>query len=104
MTTQPSETAGELCLMLRAEDGATYAIPQAALEGHRLSDQQRTELEAQINATGADVKGFYYGPSGNVGSFAPTRPGVVVAFQNWSFVYVTRQAPWQPTEFRPVVR
>jgi non-specific serine/threonine protein kinase len=57
---------------LRADDGTVYAIPRSVVEAHRLSDAQRMELEAHL---GADVDGFYYGPSGNVGTFGSGTPG-----------------------------
>lgn len=79
-TGEQAETAEELCLLLRADDGATYAIPQAALEGYRLSDAQRAELEAHLGADGTDVQGYYNESivnrtnTGNVGRFSPTHP------------------------------
>jgi len=103
-TDEQGEAAGELSLVLRAEDGTAYAIPQAVVEGYRLSDEQWTELEAQIKAEGSDVEGFYYGPSGNVGSFAPTMRRLVP--QDWGIgtVYVPRMVPWQPIDYHPPVR
>jgi len=98
MTSKQGETAQEMGLMLRADDGVTYVIPQSVVEAHRLSDEQRTELEAQLAADGADVEGFYYGPSGNVGSFEMTRPQVsrqsIPFFGTWTSVQMVPYQGW----------
>lgn len=49
-----NETVDQPSLVLRAEDGAMYAIPQEALETFRLSDEQRAEVEPQLTAAAAD--------------------------------------------------
>jgi hypothetical protein len=96
-------------LVLRAEDGATYAIPRAALEAFRLSDAQRAELEAHLGAADDDVQGQLYGPAvnttntGNIGSFSPTIPGPWTrATIAWEGKHdPTTMRPWQPSTYRP---
>jgi hypothetical protein len=67
MTNERDESNGEPCLMVRAEDGTAYAIPRSIVEAHRLSDEQRTELEAHYAADAADTGGFDLSSGGFVG-------------------------------------
>lgn len=66
------EAAGEPCLLLQAEDGGAYLVPVAALEGFRLPDEQRVELEAGLAASGGDTQGFYGGTTQDTGLFPMT--------------------------------
>jgi hypothetical protein len=106
------EPAGEPCLVLRAEDGTAYAIPQTELEGFRLSEEHRAGLEAQLAAGDSDLQGFYYGPSGNVGTFGGSVPKNPHAGSNSGFgvlgwlpaYYVTNTNRENPNGYRPLVR
>lgn len=105
MTNERNEAAAEPCLMVRTEDGTAYAIPQSVVETHRLSDEQRAALEARATADDGDVDGFYYGPSGNVGSFSPTKPGMVVDRVWWTITYYKPgMVPWSPIDYHPPLR
>jgi hypothetical protein len=72
--------ADEPCLLVRADDGTAYAIPRSTVEAHRLTGEQWAALEASMQADGNDVAGYYYGPTGNVGTFGggPAGPPVPV--------------------------
>lgn len=101
MTNQPGEAAGEPCLLLRANDGTTFVIPAHVLEAHRLSGAEQTALEARLTQDG-DVAGFYYGPSGNVGTFG-NGPGGLQA--SWLPLWFrTNQNREDPNGYHPLVR
>jgi len=98
----PGEAAAEPHLLLRAEDGATFLLPARVVEAHRLADEERAALEAQLKDGGADVAGFYYGPSGDVGRFAPERGGLT---GYWLPLYVrTNLNREDPNGYHPLVR
>jgi hypothetical protein len=56
-------------MLLWSEAGEAYAIPLAALQAYRLSDDQRAELEAQLGAGSDDLGGFLMEPYGEAPSF-----------------------------------
>ena len=75
--------AGEVGLLLRAEDGAAYLIPRAALEHFRLTDEGRAAVEAQLAETaGGDVQGHQY-----IGQFKMTMPV-------WHSVWIAPSVGW----------
>ena len=56
-----SEQPSERALLLPAEDGGLYAIPESVLERFRLSDEHRAEAEAAIPADEVEGYGQYIG-------------------------------------------
>lgn len=99
MTGPEGEASGEPCLILRADDGTTFVIPASVVEAHRLSDDDQTALEARLKKEGGDVEGFYYGPTGNVGTFAPALSGSW--FPLWFLTNTNRE---DPNGYHPLVR
>jgi hypothetical protein len=108
MASEWNETAGEPCLVVGAEDGATYAIPRSIVEAHRLTDEQRVELEARLGAdSGGDTAGHQF--IGTFGRSVPMGPGAGSGrgFSALAWLpahYVTTTNREDPNGYRPPVR
>lgn len=109
-TEQPAEqteTAQEIGLMLRTDEGTTYVIPVGVVESHRLSDEQRATLEARLIADGGDTTGHQF-----IGTFGPSVPAPPGARSGggWTIPYwlpahyVTNKNRDDPNGYRPLVR
>ena len=67
--TEGTEQAETIGLLLRADDGTAYLIPQAALEQFRLTDEGKAAVESQ-QAEAGDVQGH----GQYIGQFSMTMP------------------------------
>jgi hypothetical protein len=108
MTRAQDETAQEIGLMLRTDEGTTYVIPVGVVERHRLSDEQRVELEARLGAdSGSDTTGHQFigtfGCSEPMGQAAGSGPGFS-AIAWLPAHYVTNTNRDDPNGYRSPVR
>jgi hypothetical protein len=105
---EQTQTAQEIGLMLRTDEGTTYVVPVGVVERYRLSDEQRATLEARLTADGGgDTTGQQF--IGTFGASVPVPPGARSG-GGWTIPYwlpahyVTTKNRDDPNGYRPLVR
>ena len=94
MSSDGSTAQAERALMLRADDGSAYVIPQDALEKFRLSDGELADLEAKVPEARLPARGDedVEGYEQYIGQFRMTMPGNI-----FGYYFSWYQTVWQPS-------